>query len=274
MSEIILTKQATTATPSSGKTAVYVKTDGLMYMKDDAGGEVAFSSRADSELASNKDASGGFAGLTLFKLNMRNVANTITSWFTNANTVARTYTLPDKDGTVAMTSDITGTNSGVNTGDNAAFVDTNPVVKGSVDATKQIRFEVDGLTTATTRVITAPDADLTLVGTATAQTLTNKTLTGYTETVYALSGTAIDPANGTVQTKTLGSNTTFTESLADGQSVVLMLNPATYTTTWPTTSWVNTAGSNTAPTLKASVVNVVVLWQVGGTLYGNWAGSL
>jgi hypothetical protein len=159
----------------------------------------------------------------------------------------------------------------------AAFVDTNPIVKGSVDATKQVRLEVDGLTTATTRVLTVPDADLTLVGAATAQTLTNKTLTGYTETVYALSGTAIDPANGTVQTKTLSTNTTFTESLADGQSVVLMLNPSTYTTTWPSApavSWVTAAGGGTAPTLKASVVNTIVLWQVGGVLYGNWAGSL
>lgn len=57
---------------------------------------------------SGKDATGGYAGLTLFKLNLRNAANTITSWFTNAATVARTWTMPDKDGTVAMTSDITG----------------------------------------------------------------------------------------------------------------------------------------------------------------------
>lgn len=63
----------------------------------------------------------------------------------------------------------------------AAFLDTNPVVKGSGDATKQIRFEVDGLTTATTRVLTVPDADLTLVGTTTAQTLTNKTVVGLIE---------------------------------------------------------------------------------------------
>lgn len=106
------------------------------------------------------------------------------------------------------------------------------------------------------------------------QTLTNKTLTGYTETVYALSGTVIDPVNGTVQTKTLAANTTFTESLADGQSLVLMLNPATYTTTWPTTSWVRSDGAGTAPTLKASVVNTIVLWQVGGVLYGNFIGSM
>jgi hypothetical protein len=103
--------------------------------------------------------------------------------------------------------------------------------------------------------------------------LTNPTITAYTETVYALSGTAIDPANGTIQTKTLGASTTFTESLADGQSVVLMVNPVTYTVTWPTITWINTSGSGSAPTLEASSTNVVVLWQVASTVYGNWVGS-
>ena len=107
----------------------------------------------------------------------------------------------------------------------------------------------------------------------TAPALSNPTVTSYTETVYALSGTAIDPANGTIQTKTLGANTTFTESLADGQSVVLMVNPVTYAVTWPTMTWINVAGSGTAPTLEASSMNVVTLWQVGGTVYGNWSGS-
>jgi hypothetical protein len=107
----------------------------------------------------------------------------------------------------------------------------------------------------------------------TAPALSNPTVTAYTETVYALSGTAIDPANGTIQTKTLGANTTFTESLADGQSVVLMLNPVTYTVTWPTMTWINTTGSGTAPTLEASSTNVVVMWQVASTVYGNWVGS-
>ena len=39
-------------------------------------------------------------------LGLRNVANTFTSFFLNTNTAARTYTLPDKSGTVAMTSDV------------------------------------------------------------------------------------------------------------------------------------------------------------------------
>lgn len=45
------------------------------------------------------------------------------------------------------------------------------------DATKEIAFQASGITPGTTRTITMPDADLTLVGTATTQTLTNKTLT-------------------------------------------------------------------------------------------------
>jgi hypothetical protein len=52
-----------------------------------------------------KDAASGVPGLTLFKLNLKNAAGTIISWFTTAATAARTWTMPDKDGTVAMTSD-------------------------------------------------------------------------------------------------------------------------------------------------------------------------
>lgn len=60
------------------------------------------------EAVSNKDASGGYPGLTLLKLNLRNAADTITSWFTTAATVARTWALPDKSGTVALVDDGTG----------------------------------------------------------------------------------------------------------------------------------------------------------------------
>jgi hypothetical protein len=51
--------------------------------------------------AANKDASGGYAGLTLFKLNLRNAANTFTNFLTNTTTAARTWIMPDYDGTVA-----------------------------------------------------------------------------------------------------------------------------------------------------------------------------
>ena len=53
-----------------------------------------------SEATANKDASGGYVGLTLYKINFKNAPNTFTSFFTNANTAARTYTFQDSDDTI------------------------------------------------------------------------------------------------------------------------------------------------------------------------------
>jgi hypothetical protein len=53
-----------------------------------------------SENSANKDASGGYAGLTLWKINFRNAANTFTSFFTNSNSAARTYIFQDSNDTI------------------------------------------------------------------------------------------------------------------------------------------------------------------------------
>ena len=58
------------------------------------------------EKVANKDATGGYAGLTLFKINFKNVLNTFTSFFTNSNTAARTYTFQDRNGTIADDTDL------------------------------------------------------------------------------------------------------------------------------------------------------------------------
>lgn len=92
------------------------------------------------------------------------------------------------------------------------------------------------------------------------------------EKVYNLTGTALDPANGTIQYITLAANTTFTDSLAEGESITLMIDDGTaYTVTWPTTTWVNNAGA--APTLATTGYTVVVLWKVSTTLYGALVGD-
>lgn len=49
-------------------------------------------------------------------------------------------------------------------GSSPPFADSTALVAGSVDPTKLLRFEVDGLTTATTRVLTPQDADYTIAG--------------------------------------------------------------------------------------------------------------
>jgi hypothetical protein len=58
------------------------------------------------QATSGKDASGGYAGLTLLKINFKNAANTFTSFLTNSSTAARTYTFQDKDGTIADLADV------------------------------------------------------------------------------------------------------------------------------------------------------------------------
>jgi hypothetical protein len=89
------------------------------------------------------------------------------------------------------------------------------------------------------------------------------------ETVYSLTGTALDPDNGTIQTKTLSANTTLTDSLTAGQSMTLMIDDGSaYTITWPTITWLVSGGS--APTLETTGYTAIVLWKVGSTLYGKY----
>lgn len=76
--------------------------------------------------------------------------------FTHAATADRTWTLPNTTGTIALTSDVTS----------VPIDDGTAIVKGSGDATKLLRFEVDGFTTATTRVLTPPNANITIAGTS------------------------------------------------------------------------------------------------------------
>lgn len=56
--------------------------------------------------------------------------------------------------------------SNLPSGSSLPVVDTTAIAKGSVDATKQVRLEVDGLTTGTTRVLTVQDADGTIATTS------------------------------------------------------------------------------------------------------------
>lgn len=66
----------------------------------------------------------------------------------------------------------------------APFADSTAIVKGSSDASKLARFEVDGLTTATTRVMTVPDKDITIAGTDDIKVPTYQYLTSGTAATY------------------------------------------------------------------------------------------
>jgi hypothetical protein len=95
------------------------------------------------------------------------------------------------------------------------------------------------------------------------------TADNYIDTVYTLTGNSLNPANGNVQTKTISSNTTLTDSLSTGESMVLILSGGdSNTVTYPTMTW---AGGS-APTLTSD--DVIVFWKVGSSLYGAYIGSV
>lgn len=99
---------------------------------------------------------------------------------------------------------------------------------------------------------------------------------GSTESEYTLTGTtpALKVANGTIQKWTLTANSTPTDGMANGQSMILMINDGTaYSVTWPSVVWTKQGGGGTAPSLNTTTNTVVVLWKTSGVLYGSYLGD-
>ena len=102
----------------------------------------------------------------------------------------------------------------------------------------------------------------------------NPTLTGFVETVFAVTGTtpALSPTNGTIQTWTLsGASTPTAGTWSAGASMTLQIVASTNTVTWSSIS-VTWIGSS-APTLSTTLTTVIELWKVGSTVYGALVGS-
>ena len=152
--------------------------------------------------------------------------------------------------------------------DSGVTIDDSGLINGSISGNAGTATKL-----ATTRTINGVEfdgsANITIVD-STKLPKTNPSIMGsITEQVYNLTGTAISPANGTIQYKTVSANTTFTETLTSGQSVLLRLIGANgKTITFPAMTWVG----KTAPVLTANCV--IVLWKEQTTLYGAYVGSL
>jgi hypothetical protein len=268
MASTIIIKNSSTAssTPATGdlvqgELAVNV-TDKKIFTKDSTGAIITIS---DASVAASTSASAAATSAT-------NAASSATSAASSATSAASAKTAAEaaRDATLAAYDSFDDRYLGAKTSDPSVDNDGNALVAGALyfNSSTQVMMLYTGSSWVAAYVSGANY--VTLTGT---QTLTNKTFTGYTETVYNLSGTSIDVANGSIQYKTLSGNTTFTEALADGQSVVLMLNPSTYTVTWPTITWIGNVAS-TAPTLIASVYNCITLFQIAGTVYGKYEGRV
>lgn len=127
--------------------------------------------------------------------------------------------------------------------------DANFTLQNSSSTTKQAKFSLASITAGQTRTLTVPDADLTIVGTATTQTLTNKTLTSPT-----ISGGTID-------------NSTITVDSISGHSVATTVTVANLQIA---NGVLNSANAVTATSIAAGAIQPQAL--VSGTGSG-WAWS-
>lgn len=109
---------------------------------------------------------------------------------------------------------------------------------------------------------------------ASARVTTLSVANSITETIFALTGTtpALSADAGTIRTWTLSGNSNPTDTLANGQYLTLMVDDGTaFTITWPSVIWKTTSGI--PPALNTSGFTVIILWKVGGVLYGARVGD-
>jgi hypothetical protein len=160
-----------------------------------------------------RDASGDFAAGTITAALTGNAATATALAANGSNCTAGNYPLGvDASGVVESCTSFAGAVLPTH--------DSTIILYGSGDATKQVRFEVDGLTTGTTRVITVPDANITLVGTSATQTLTNKSIVA-----SQLTGTVAVANGGTaLTTGTSGGVLAFTAAGTLASSAALTNN--------------------------------------------------
>jgi uncharacterized membrane protein YgcG len=140
------------------------------------------------------------------------VARNTTDTLTN-----KTLTNPTINGGSITGSAITATNANLTTptisGGTITILDNNLTLQDNGDNTKQLKFNASDITTGTTRTLSSPDADTTIVGTDVTQTLTNKTLalasnsiTGTADHVVIMSGTGVETTEANLAISRGGTN--------------------------------------------------------------------
>lgn len=190
---------------------------------------------------------------------------------TSGNFSTGTFTWP------TFNQNTTGTAAGLSATLSPASGGTGVANNASATVTSSGNYAYTRTLTGATNVTFPTTGTLaTLAGT---ETFTNKTITGTKETVYAITDGAafeIDPANGGIQTITLGANRTpAATNFTAGQSVTLMVDDGSaYAITWTTVNptWVGATSTGSAPTLATSGYTIIEMWKVGSTIYAAYVG--
>ena len=138
------------------------------------------------------------------------------------------------------------------------------------DDTKQVRFDAEDITTATTRVLTAPDADVTIAGLEKAQEFT-KTQNFDATTLTDGASISWDASANQVTSVTITDNRTMAAptNLVDGAVYLLMIiqdGTGSRTMSW---NAVFKFTGGTAPTLTttASAKDILIFYSDGTNMY-------
>lgn len=217
---------------------------------------------------SEKDATGGYAGLTLFKINFKNVANTFTSFFTNSNTAARTYTFQDRDGTILDDTDLAAINLSLS---NKQDSNTNLTSLASLTLPANGLLYSSGAGIITTSTVTSAARtvlDDTTVA-AMVNTLGGATSTGSGGLARATSPTFVTPALGTPASGVLTNCTGYpATALPVGTCIQVVSSVKTDVglTTSSTYAAITGISATITPSAATNKVRVTVVLQVGGTV--------
>lgn len=159
---------------------------------------------------------------------------------------------------------------GINITENGVGSGTKRLIDAQVGGTSKFTVDNTGLVNAVGGLQANGVSVVTTTGT---QTLTNKKIT---EVVYTITdGVAfeIDPANGSIQTLTLGAaRTPKATNFVSGQSLTLQVAATSYAITWTDGTLNPTWVGGAAPTLSATQSTIIVLWKVSSTIYGSLVG--
>lgn len=169
----------------------------------------------------------------------------------------RTIVIPDATTTLVGT-DTTQTimNKTIDNSNTITIKDVNFTIQDDGDTTKQAKFQASGISTGTTRTFVFPDATTTLVGTDATQTLTNKTISGSTNTITNVSLTT--GVTGTLPIANGGTNATTKAAAFDSLSPMTTGGDIIY------------GGASGTGTRLANGSSGQVLTSNGGTTAPSW----